>query len=113
LQPIVNSSTGGLTARTPGIFECTANIAIEDTSLGTLLTKYSPYQFRFYNTATTYWLLKWMRVKEYTGLNVQPETGAVIGYNMALELSISELVSGTPTIGRVLAPGATVPSIGV
>lgn len=107
VQPVVTSSTNGLTDRRAGPFDWAANITVEDTIMGSGLTKYSAYIWRFHTTATYFYLLKWGRVKEFTGLNVQPESGAIISHNIALEMSATEQIAGTPTLGQVRGPGAS------
>lgn len=108
IQSYVNSSTSGGTGRKAGILDASGNLVIQDSLLGSaVLVKGTAYQFRWYTTASLFWLTKWMRVKEFTGLQPNPETGAIESYNCALEMAGIEDVAGTPTKGTILAPGAT------
>lgn len=102
VQPVVNSSTAGGTDRKAGLTDWSANISIQDTLLGSGLVKSSAYQFRFYTDATHFWLLKWCRVKGFTGLQVDPQSGAIIGYTAALEMC--GVLNGV--LGSLIAPAA-------
>ena len=102
VQPVVNSSTAGGTDRRAGLVDWTANINVQDTLLGSGLTQFTPYQWRFYTDNTLFWLLKWGQVKEFTNLQVSPESGAIIGYTLSLEMCAE--VAGV--LGSIKAPGA-------
>jgi hypothetical protein len=103
VQAYTNSSTGCTTGRVAGPIDWSANLAIQDTVLGSgLLSKYGIYQFRFYTTSSLFWLLKWGIVKEFTNLQVSPETGQIVQYSATIEMAG---VSGG-LLGTIKAPGA-------
>lgn len=107
VKEYVNSSTNGLTGRTAGPYDFQGSIAVQESAAGAGLVKGNAYQFRFYTTATLYWLIKWFRVKEFTGIQTNISTGDIIGHNIALQFSANELVSSTPTRGFVKTPEAS------
>lgn len=107
VQGYVDSDTASGTGRKAGVFDASANIVIHDTIMGSGLTKGNPYIFKFHTTASLAWTLKWMRVKEYTGLQLSQETGAVVQYNVVLEQAGVEDVSSVPTLGSIKNPAGT------
>lgn len=102
VQPYINADTATTTGRKAGPFDWTASIAVEDSLLGSGLAQFGTYQFRFYTTASLFWLLKWGTVKESTGLTSNAETGAIISHSISLEMNGA--VGGV--LGSVIAPGA-------
>ena len=103
VQSYVNSTTNCGTGRRAGTVNFNCSIVLQDTYFGGGLTKFGIYQFRMYVNDTEFWLLKWARVQEFTGLQVSPETGAIIQHSVSLGMSARK--SGV--LGSIKAPGAS------
>lgn len=103
VQGYVNSSTAGLTGRKAGLFDWNLSISIEDSLLGGGVTKGTDYQWRLYTTASLFYQLKWGTVQEFTNLQVNIETGAIISHTIAVQMN-AEVAA---VLGHVLAPSTT------
>ena len=97
----VNSSTAGLTGRRAGPIDWSLQLSIESNLNGSGLVKGTSYQWRLYTTATLFYLLKWGRVKGFSGLNVNRETGTIIAHSIQVEMDAT--VGGVA--GSILMPG--------
>lgn len=102
-----NAGTDGLTGRTAGTYDFSAAVSVQESVLGAGLTKGTAYQMRMYTTATLFWLIKWFRYKEATGITYNRATGDIISQTLNFEFSGQELVSTTPTRGFVKTPEAS------
>ena len=101
----INSSTASNTGRVPGPIDWTASIGVEDNLLGSGLSKFSDYYFRFYVTASTFYELKWGTVKSFSGLQISRETQQVIAHTINIEMNGTKNVSSVLTAGHILLPG--------
>ena len=57
---------------------------------------------KLYTTAVLFWSLKWGMVKDYTGINVDRSTGAVISQTVNIEMNGFE----GSNVGDIILPGA-------
>lgn len=101
----VNSCTSGWNGRESGVLDAMLSLTIHARDLeaidsGADIGDY--FALRLYVNDADYWLLKWMQLKDQTGLTVDIETGAVISYTAAFEFSAFEAGGGTP--GQLLLP---------
>lgn len=99
----VNSSTDCNTGRVPGPIDWAASIAVEDNLLGSGLTKFTDYWWKFYVTASTFYELKWGIVKSFTGLQINRETQQVISHVINLEMNGSAYAGA----GHIKLPDTT------
>lgn len=76
-QPYVNSSTGCWTGRKAGPIDCTLAV-VEQNVERDFLSIYDDVELKLFTTATLFWHLKWMHLKEFTGINVDRESGAIL-----------------------------------
>lgn len=103
----INSDTAGNTGRLSGPIDWSASITIESNILGGgVLAKGVSYMFKFFTTGTKFYELKWGKVKGFTNF-VTDVNGNIISHSVAIEMSATELVSSTPTIGHILLPDTT------
>lgn len=102
-QAYVNSSTNCYTGRVAGPFDWTLAVTQQsDVRAGGDFDIGDNLVLRAYTSATEYWLLKWGMVKDFTGLNVDRESGAILQRTINLEMN--GFVGGV--VGEVEKPGA-------
>lgn len=85
-QSYVNSDTGGKTGRKPGPIDWQMQITCENNIYGNGLVKGQSYWWKCFVDDTHFYSLKWGRVKEFTGINVNPQTGAIISQTISIEM---------------------------
>lgn len=102
-QSYVNSSTNCYTGRIAGPFDWTLAITQQsDERAGGAFDIGDNLVLKAYTNPTEYWLLKWGMLKDFTGLNVDRESGAILQRTMNLEMN--GFVGGA--VGKVEKPGA-------
>lgn len=83
-QSYVNSSTNCWTARKPGIIDWTLALTIQDDIfIGKGLDK----QIKCFIDATDFYLLKWGKMKDISGITANRETGEIIKHNATFEMN--------------------------
>lgn len=104
LQTYVNSSTyvGGRswTGRKPGNLDWTLAVVEQDV-IRSRFNKGDQVALRLYVSGEDFWLLKWGIVKEFTGITVNRETGAIIQQTVNIEMNgvnIDDASLGTITL---------------
>jgi hypothetical protein len=85
-QAYVNSSTGCWTGQKAGPLDWAAAITVQD-NIRTGPAIGSNYYWKFWVDDSTFWLLKWGIVKDYSNINVNIETGAIITQTINLEMN--------------------------
>jgi hypothetical protein len=76
--PYVNSSTLGLTGRKAGpAIDWTLSMVEQETTRGTPNLN-AQIELKMFDSLAAFWSLKWGIVKEFTGITVDRETGAII-----------------------------------
>lgn len=112
-QAYVNSSTFPYTGRRPGNIDATMSLTIQDsnpTQMAADITDDLIVQLQVTGgESPTYWLLQWMHYKDFSNLNVDRESGAIISFQANFELN---LVSGGD-IGCIMLPSAESAYLGV
>lgn len=84
----VNSDTACATGRKAGTFDWNASIVQQEVIRGTYaFDKGDNVQFRFYIDDTDFWLLKWGKIRNFTGITVDIETGAIIARTINTEMN--------------------------
>lgn len=83
----VNSSTNCETGRESGPLDFTLALTRQECDIEADFAKGDDLQIRLYDSADTFWLLKWAKVKEFTGLTVDTETGAIVQHTVNLEMN--------------------------
>lgn len=106
-QSYVNSSTGGETGRKAGNIDWTLALVQQNLDRGVTLgfDKGDDIQIRGYVDAVDFWLLKWGKVKNFTNLTVDIETGAIMQRTVNIEMN--GFVGGV--VGGITLPGAGSP----
>lgn len=101
-QKYVNSSTNCWTGVKPGPIDFTLAITREDNLINTL-AKGANKVIKLWNsgTALDFWLLKWAKVKGFTGITANAETGEIIKHTVTLEKN--GFVGGV--VGEISLPG--------
>lgn len=98
-QSYVNSSTGCWTGNLAGNIDWNASITLQD-NIRTGPAIGSNYYWRFFVDDTLFWLLKWGIPKDYSNIQVNIETGAIISQTLNLEMNGA--VAGV--LGQVRSP---------
>lgn len=99
VQAYVNSSTGCWTGQRSGPLDWNASITVQD-NIRTGPAIGSDYYWRFYVDGTLFWLMKWGTVREYSNINVNVETGAIISHTIGIDMNGA--VGGV--LGQVRSP---------
>lgn len=106
--PYVSSGTGSQTRRKEGNLD--ANLALtcyaKDTDGWASFPQVNvTYAVRMYTSATEFWLIKWLTGAELGNMEVDRETGALVGCSIGMALDAYTTVSATPTQGVITKPG--------
>lgn len=104
----VSSGTGSQTRRYAGNLD--ANLALTCYAKGTDGWATFPqvnvtYAVRVYTSATEFWLVRWLTGRELGGMEVDIESGALVGCSVGMDLDAFTTVSATPTKGQIVKPG--------
>lgn len=98
-----NSSTAGQTGRTTGNLDWSLSVAVQDSDPhGQPFQPNDIVQVRLYTSETEYWELVYGRVKEFTGIQVDRESGNIIGYTINIDMSTHD---DSNNLGHILLPG--------
>ncbi len=108
-KPFTNSSTACAEAFSRGAIDWTLSIDRQSTIWLTddtphALLSGNDYQIRLYDSATTFWLLKYGILKDHTNIEVDIENDSIVGYTKNFEM---QAFGGTPppkTIGLIAFP---------
>jgi hypothetical protein len=71
-----------------------------------LPTKGLMYGMKLYVNATQYWLVNYGLCQNISGVEVDKETGNVIGATVSFDFSSVISVNGSATAGEIKAPGS-------
>lgn len=108
VQAYVNSSTVVSntlwTGQRAGNYDWNMAIAMQDVKR-TDVVKGTQYSWKIFVDATTFWKLKWGRVKNFTGLTVDRDSGAIIAQTVNVEMDGTKESDGV--LGHILKPGGT------
>lgn len=108
LQTIVNASTGGATDRRPGPWKMEISVT-EQEVLKPLFDK--DYLLRLQIPVTPdfseFWDIKWLHVKNFSGIQANRESGAIISRNISLLHTAYDYTSPSPVLGSIIPPGFT------
>lgn len=108
LQSYVNSCTIVAsrlwTGQKAGPIDWTLAITQQDNAR--TLTKGQQVALRLYVNATEFFLLKWGRLQNYTGINVDRQTGAIISQTLNFGMDGFDTVG--EDVGQIVLPDATV-----
>lgn len=109
IQPYVNSSTfitdRVWTGRKAGIFDWTVSWTEQNVDRSRF-KKGDNLALKLYVTASTFWLLKFGRVKDFTNIVVDRETGKIIQQTVNLEMS--GVRDTDSSLGTITKPDSTV-----
>ena len=84
----VNSSTNGCTGRESGNIDATLAIVVQNTTPSDFVVdKGDSAELKLFVNDTEFWWLKWMILKDFTGLQVQPESGNIVQFTANFELN--------------------------
>jgi hypothetical protein len=105
LVPYVNSGTvvdGQLwTGRKSGPIDWNVVLTVQDT-IRSQLTKGQEVWLRLYVDATRFWQLSYGIVREFTGIQVNRQTGAIVGYTIPIEMKACAAADGS--LGEIILP---------
>lgn len=100
----VNSSTDCQTGRIAGPIDFTLSMVQQEVVRGLYpFDKGDDIQVRAYVSATEFWLLKWAKIKNFTGITVDVEGGGIIQRTINSEM---QGFSAAGVIGGITQPGA-------
>ena len=106
--PYVNSSTNCLTGRKKGIVDWTLALTHQGEERDVALDIGDDLDLRLYIDATQFWRLTWGHVHDYSGLQVDPESGAII--QRTINISMNGFLAGASSpgpVGAIRVPGAS------
>jgi hypothetical protein len=103
-QTVINSSTANWTERKAGPIDWTLAVVQDDVDRASQAFDLDDevVQFRLYTNATEFWLLQFGMIREFTGITVDTETGAIIRQTVNIDMNAHD---GT-SIGNITLPGA-------
>lgn len=102
-QTAVNSTTLPWTLRKPGPIDWTMALAVQNDSKAALgLEPGEDYEWKLYVDATLYYWLKWGHVQDFSGLNCDVESGAIISCTVNVGMA-----GGGAALGSIRLPGAS------
>lgn len=106
IQPIVNASTAGQTDRKAGPWKLEVAVT-EQEVLRSLFERNNilGLQIPVDPSFTNYWYIKWLHVKNFTGIQFNRETGAIISRNISLPFQAYDR-EASPVLGSITLPGA-------
>jgi len=100
VQNYVNSSTDCWTGRRAGPYDWTVALTQQETVRATGIDIGDEIYLRMYTNDTEYWLLQWGLVRDFSNIQVNIETGAIISRTINIDMNATDGSS----IGTVLAP---------
>ena len=105
VQSYVNSSTGGLTGRLAGIFDAEVS-ATEQEVLRSLFDLDNIIEFKLPvdATFTNFWIIRFGKVKEFTNIRMDRETGAIISRNVTIPWTAYD-DENPEVVGQIRLPG--------
>lgn len=104
LPEYASSDTGGDTKRVDANLDLTLAITVYTADFSTLPAEGSEQHARVYVNASTFWELKWVRVEELSGLDVDIAEGTPVGATINAGMHGFANVTGTPTEGIIKDP---------
>lgn len=104
----VSAATGGQTRRKMGNFNCLLTYAIYEGDSTKLITPNAIKHVRLFINPTEFWELKWMRFGDISDVEVNNETGDIIGMSMnAVMHGYAQIPAGSAVVeGFVKNPAA-------
>jgi len=106
VQSVVNSSTGGNTDKKAGPWKMEVT-ATEQEILRALFEKDNILHLKVFTKpdSSQFWDIKWLHVKNFTGIQISRESGAIITRNVSLPFQAYDN-EATPILGAITLPGA-------
>jgi hypothetical protein len=101
---VVNSGTANWTERKAGIIDWALSVVQDDVDRSSQDFDMDDevVQFKLFTNATEFWLLQFGMVREFTGITVDPETGAIIQQTVNFDMNAHD----GSDIGTITLPGA-------
>ena len=108
-QSYVSSSTAGETKRMAGNWDVTLSIAVYESALGEawIFPPNSIRALRLYINDTEFWLLSWMMFHEMSDIEVNRETGALIGFTYNAGFTGFAYEGASLLSGEIVTPDLT------
>lgn len=103
-----SSSTAKQKKRIAGVWDAEASVSMYVTDPALFPTPGAMYTLKIYVSATTFWEIKWALLLEISGVDVDRETGAIIGAAFRFGFSAVTMYGAPPgsaTLGEINAPG--------
>jgi hypothetical protein len=85
-QTFNNSCTGGNTSRKAGVKDWNLALSLQDNSRAGLVLK-QDVEIQLYIDEENYWHLQWGKIRDFTGLTVDVETGAIISQTINIDMN--------------------------
>jgi hypothetical protein len=105
LSAYASSSTSGAKKRVVGPWDASVSVSLFVNDPADLPVKGLMYAIKLYVNATQYWLIEYGLCQTISGVEVDKETGNLIGATIGFDFSSVIMVSTTPTAGSIEAPG--------
>jgi hypothetical protein len=104
-QTVINSGTANWTERRGGNIDWSLAVVQDDVDRDaqTFDIDDEGVQFKVYIDSTDYWLLKYGIIRDFTGIETNIETGAIIRQTCNVDMNAHDLTNG---LGGITLPGA-------
>lgn len=106
LQDVINSCTDSWTERRAGPIDFTGSMTVQDVDPDNFGVEIGDdLILRIYVNATQYWEMKWVHIKDFSGVTADRETGAIM--SMGINFEMNGFYDGND--GQIILPGAADP----
>jgi len=100
----VNSSSGGWTVREPGNWSVSVSIDCDVDTFAAIIATNTVLGLNIYVNATQFWVIDWVIFGEASNIGADVESGAIIGCTYNASFDGEQVISATPTDGRIVTP---------
>jgi hypothetical protein len=107
-KTFVNSSTAGETGAVSGNIDAEVSISVHTVDFSALPTLNTVKSVQVFVNATEFWQVDWMIFDEASDLEVNPESGDIVGATLTAKLAGVQTISAVDTIGAITDPEETV-----
>ena len=103
-QSYVSSSTSGITKRIKGNLDVSFSYTLYEATPASLILPNAVKHAKLYVDSSTFWELKWVRFGELSGLEVDIESGTLVGPTQNTDMEGFTDIAGVMTEGKIVKP---------
>lgn len=104
LHAYASSSTAGVKKRIAGVLDAEVSVQMYVTDPADIPTRGEMSALKVYVTDTLFWLLEYAICTDISGIEVDRETGAIVGCTVKWMYSSVAVIAGTATAGAITTP---------